>query len=169
MPSTRRNVCARRSRPARAPGFFGQPALVFRDIIPARSVAARRRSEAVPVQLPRSAMSLRTQTATGSASMTLFDRGPAVRLIGARECASGPERCFARRGPQGEVGHPRQARETNVRQVSASRARPRRAGRPGCAVARSRTRAKVRSRSAVAAHQLAPTSEKCRGRPDPAG
>ena len=65
MPSVRRNVCARRSRPARAPGFFGQ----LEPLLPARALAARRRSEAVPAQLPRSAMSTRTQTATGSASM----------------------------------------------------------------------------------------------------
>jgi hypothetical protein len=64
MPSMRRNVCARRRRPARTPGFFGQPALLFEILI-----AARRRSEAVPAQLPRSAMSLRTQTAIGSVSM----------------------------------------------------------------------------------------------------
>jgi hypothetical protein len=68
IPSTRRKVCARRNRPERAPGFFGQPA-PERSSAP-RSLAARKSSEAVPAQLPRSATSLRTQTATGSLSMT---------------------------------------------------------------------------------------------------
>src|SRR5260370_9415505 len=45
MPSTRRNVCARRSRPARTPGFFGQSALCFDSSSRAILVAAPRRSE----------------------------------------------------------------------------------------------------------------------------
>src|SRR5437660_9001027 len=65
MPSVRRNVCARRSRPARAPGFFGQ----LEPLLPARALAARRRSETVTAQLPPSAMSTPTQTATGDHSM----------------------------------------------------------------------------------------------------
>ena len=34
MPSTRRNVCARRSRPARAPAFLGRPGLCLRGARP---------------------------------------------------------------------------------------------------------------------------------------
>ena len=73
---TRRSVCARRSRPEGSAGFFGQPAL--EPSPPRRSFAARRSSEAVPIQLPRSAMRLGTQTATGSFAMTLFDGRLAV-------------------------------------------------------------------------------------------
>ncbi len=45
-----------------------------------------------------------------------FDCGFVVRIIGARKGARRPQRCFASRGPQGEVCHPRQAGETNSRQ-----------------------------------------------------
>ena len=65
---TRRSVCARRSRPEGSAGFFGQPAL--EPSPPRRSFAARRSSEALPIHLPRSAMRLGTQTATGSFAMT---------------------------------------------------------------------------------------------------
>jgi hypothetical protein len=42
MPSMRRGVCARRSRPARVPGFFGQSALCFETSSRARLVARKR-------------------------------------------------------------------------------------------------------------------------------
>ena len=71
MPSPRRNVCTRRRRPASARGFLGQPALLRETSSPAQSAQAIRRSEALPVQLRRSAMISRTQAATGSVSMTL--------------------------------------------------------------------------------------------------
>ena len=80
--STReRSVCARRSRPEGSAGFFGQPAL--EPSPPRRSFAARRSSEALPIHLPRSAMRLGTQTATGSFAMTsstaaLLQRAPAL-------------------------------------------------------------------------------------------
>src|SRR6266700_6584498 len=68
MPSVRRNVCARRSRPASARGVFGQPALLFQTSSPAQS-AARKRSAALPVHALPSAISPRTHAATGSASI----------------------------------------------------------------------------------------------------
>ena len=45
-----------------------------------------------------------------------FDHGAVVRLISARESAGGPERCFTRCGPHGEVGHARQVLQTNPRE-----------------------------------------------------
>jgi len=70
IPSVRRNVCARRSRPASARGFLahaGPPE------VSSRTPAAHncRRSEALPVHMDRSTISARTQLAMGSASMTL--------------------------------------------------------------------------------------------------
>jgi hypothetical protein len=54
MPSARKKVCARRSRPASARGFLGQSALLREaGPPPARSAAARRRSDAVPVHVLR--------------------------------------------------------------------------------------------------------------------
>jgi hypothetical protein len=44
----------------------------------------------------------------------VFDRGPTVHLVCPRECAGGPERCFARRRPDGEICHPRQPIEAHV-------------------------------------------------------
>jgi hypothetical protein len=74
------------------------PARAFFRHIATRLVAARRRSEAVPAQLPRSAKSpdaschwVRLDDA--------FDRGLAVRIIGARKGARGPQRCFRKRWP----------------------------------------------------------------------
>jgi hypothetical protein len=118
MPSVRRNVCARRSRPASDLGVLGQSALLREASLLTRSAVARRRSEAVPVHVMRSAMRSRTQTATRSLSMTLPDGGPAVRLIGAQEGASGPECCFACHCPKREIGHPRQSLGANVRQLA---------------------------------------------------
>ena len=111
---TRRSVCARRSRPEGSAGFFGQPAL--EPSPPRRSFAARRSSEALPIHLPRSAMRLGTQTATGSFAMT-----SSTRL---RANASGPRRWVTLRRPTGEVGHPRQARETRQSSVSERRRCP---------------------------------------------
>src|SRR5262245_4045866 len=68
MPSVRRNVCARRSRPASARGVFGQPALLLQSSSPAKS-AARKRSAALPVHALCLAKSPRTHVATGSASI----------------------------------------------------------------------------------------------------
>jgi hypothetical protein len=70
MPSVRRNVCARRSRPASARGFFAN------DVLPEMSSRAlsahkRKRSDALPVHMVRSFMIARTQLAMGSASMML--------------------------------------------------------------------------------------------------
>jgi hypothetical protein len=59
MSSMRRNVWARRSRPAKAPGLLGQPAPFFVTLSLAKWATVRRRSEAVPTHLARSAISLR--------------------------------------------------------------------------------------------------------------
>jgi hypothetical protein len=69
MPRARRNVCARRRRPASARGFLGQPAL-SPDMPLLRPAPVRRRSAALPVHELRSAMMSRAQAATGSASIT---------------------------------------------------------------------------------------------------
>jgi hypothetical protein len=69
MPSVRRNVCARRSRPASARGFVGQSPLPLEMPSLLRSAPARRRSAALPVHELRSAIMSRTRAATGSASM----------------------------------------------------------------------------------------------------
>ena len=70
MPSVRRNVCARRSRPASARGFFAHAVpLEMSSRVP--SAHKRKRSDALPVQMVRSTMIARTQLATGSASMML--------------------------------------------------------------------------------------------------
>src|SRR5438874_2842254 len=70
MPRTRRNVCARRRRPASARGFLGQPARsVEMPSLLLWSAPARRRSAALPVHELRSAMISRTQVAIGSASI----------------------------------------------------------------------------------------------------
>ena len=67
MPSARRKVCARRSRPASARGFFGHPALAALCpgiIRPRTSVLICRKSDAVPTQSGCCAMSSRTHRAT---------------------------------------------------------------------------------------------------------
>ena len=70
IPSVRRNVCARRSRPASARGFLADP--VPPEVAAgALSAHNRMRSDALPVHMVRSAMSARRQLATGSASMML--------------------------------------------------------------------------------------------------
>jgi hypothetical protein len=70
MPSVRRNVCARRSRPASARGFFAHGVSLGMS---ARTCSAhnRRRSDALPVHMVRSIMSARRQVDIGSASMML--------------------------------------------------------------------------------------------------
>jgi hypothetical protein len=69
MPRIRRKVCARRSRPARARGFLGQP-VPSRDVPLLLQPTPRcMRSTALPVHNLRSAMISHTQAATGSASM----------------------------------------------------------------------------------------------------
>jgi hypothetical protein len=68
IPSVRRNVCARRSRPASARGFFAQSVPLASR---ARSAHKRRRSEALPVHTVWSTIMARTHVAMGSASMML--------------------------------------------------------------------------------------------------
>jgi hypothetical protein len=70
IPSVRRNVCARRSRPASARGFLAQGTPVEMSL---RALSAHklRRSEALPVHVARLAMIVRRQVAMGSASMML--------------------------------------------------------------------------------------------------
>src|SRR5262245_65215334 len=68
MPTVLRNVWQRRNRPARAGGLLGHPAVLTRTSSPA-AIWARRRSEALPDHVPRTAMISRTKAATGSASM----------------------------------------------------------------------------------------------------
>jgi hypothetical protein len=68
MPTVLRNVWQRRSRPAKARGFLGHPAVLSGTSSPA-AIGARRRSEALPAHVLRTAMISRTKAATGSASM----------------------------------------------------------------------------------------------------
>jgi hypothetical protein len=110
MPSIRRNVCARRSRPARAPGFFGQPALCS-ETTRARPAATRRRSEAVPAQLLRSHANRHRVRLDDP-----LNCGSAVHVVGVCKGACGPQGWLGSSGPQSEIGHPRQARETNISQ-----------------------------------------------------
>ena len=76
IPRARRNVCARRRRPASARGFFGQAAVPLE--VSLLSVPARRRSAALHIHDLRPAMISRTHAATGSASMMLSM--PALRF-----------------------------------------------------------------------------------------
>src|SRR6516162_2297065 len=69
-PNLRRNVCARRSRPARARGVLGHPFVSFQTPSPPNSAPARRRSEALPVHVLRFAINSRIRAATGSPSMS---------------------------------------------------------------------------------------------------
>jgi hypothetical protein len=66
IPSARRGVCARRSRPARARGDFGQPPPVRDASSPEGWAATRNRSEAFPVQMVRSAMMSRQPLPLGA-------------------------------------------------------------------------------------------------------
>jgi hypothetical protein len=97
----------------------------------------------------RSTMIARTQLAMGSASMMLSMVARAVCLVGTRESAGRPQRRFASRGSEREIGHARQFLEVNIR------ARPRRRGHREYAAARFRTRAKARSPDVVAPRQWA--------------
>src|SRR5215470_3063114 len=69
MPSTRRNVCARRNRLASSRGLLGQAAAALGRPGPARAAPARNRSEALPVHVLRFAIISRTRAAIGSASV----------------------------------------------------------------------------------------------------
>jgi hypothetical protein len=112
MPSARRNVCARRRRPASARGFLGQPVLSL-GIPLLRPALTRKRSAALPLYKMRSAMISRTHAATGSAS--IMPRSlPRDWRIGSNECARGPERRFTGGRPLRKIGHPRQAIEVNA-------------------------------------------------------
>src|SRR5215472_4980112 len=90
MPSARSDVCARRRRPARARGVFGQSARPAHPLSAEASAPARSRSDAFPVQLVREAM-IRDRIGLHY----VLDSGLAVHLIGVQECAGGPERRFA--------------------------------------------------------------------------
>ena len=70
IPRVRRNVCARRSRPARARGFFAQ---LLPLELPSRAPSElnSKRSDAVPVHMVRLAIIARMRLAMGSASMML--------------------------------------------------------------------------------------------------
>ena len=70
MPSLRRNVCARRSRPASAREFFAHAGP--REMsLQVHSAHTRNRSDALPLHMERSVMIARTQVAMGSVSMML--------------------------------------------------------------------------------------------------
>lgn len=62
IPSVRRNVCARRNRPASARGFFAH-AVSLGMSSRAPSAHKRKRSDALSVHMVRSAMIARTQMA----------------------------------------------------------------------------------------------------------
>ena len=84
IPSARSGVCARRSRPASARGLFGQPHRgPSSHSIPPTFMPICKRSDALPVECVRSAMSSRTWAATGSASMmfSIASRPEIVYLI----------------------------------------------------------------------------------------
>jgi hypothetical protein len=68
IPSVRRNVRARRSRPASARGFFAHP---LPAEAPSRALSEHKtkRSDALPSHIIRSAMIARMRLAVGSASM----------------------------------------------------------------------------------------------------
>jgi len=70
MPRVRRNVCVRRNRPASARGFFAHDGPLE---LSARAFSTHKcmRSDALPAQMVRSAIIVRTQVAKGSASMML--------------------------------------------------------------------------------------------------
>ena len=108
-----------------------------------RSAPARRRSEALPVHELRSAMISRTQAATGSASIMPRSRPCGLPHRRARRCRQATA-LFRRPWPRARSRPSAAAVRGECRAVCAAHARPRRAGRPGCGAARSRTRATVR-------------------------
>jgi hypothetical protein len=116
MPSIRRNVCARRSRPASAPGIFWPARAFFPDIVTGKIVGSMEkvRGHSHPTA------AFRHEFADANCYRVrlddAFDCGFAVRIINVRKSACGPQHCSASHCPQGEVGHSRQARETNTRQ-----------------------------------------------------
>ena len=71
MPSERKGVCTRRSRPASERGLFGKPVLLVKMARSEYSPPKRKRSAAVPIQVFRWAMISRTELATGSPSIML--------------------------------------------------------------------------------------------------
>jgi hypothetical protein len=79
----------------------------------ALSAHKRNKSDAVPLHMLRLPIMVRTQVASGSASMMLSTA--ALRLAG--ESAGGPERGFARRGPEREIRHARQDNGAHARRV----------------------------------------------------
>ena len=111
MPSLRRNVCARRSRPASARGFFthaGPREMSSRAL----SAHNRNRSDALP---PHGAVG-HDCTHAGGYGICFDDalKGvSAVCCIGASESAGRPKSCFTRRGPEREIGHPWQSTKLN--------------------------------------------------------
>jgi hypothetical protein len=113
MPTLRRNVCARRCRPASARGFFthaGPPEMSSRAL----SAHNRNRSDALPVQVVRSIMIARTQVAIGSASMMLSMAALRLDRISTRKSAGRPKSGFTRRSPEREIGHAGQPVELNA-------------------------------------------------------
>src|SRR5262245_42465685 len=68
MPTVLRNVWQRRNRLARARGLLGHPEVLTHTTAPA-AIWARRRSEALPAHVARTAIISRTKAATGSASI----------------------------------------------------------------------------------------------------
>jgi hypothetical protein len=104
MPSARRNVCARRKRPASARGFLGQPAL-SRESSQLLAAPTRKRSAAA---YPRTAVGHDFPHTSGDrvAIDNVLNRSPAVRLIGSTEGPRTPKGCFAGRGPARKISHP---------------------------------------------------------------
>ena len=142
IPSVRSGVCARRSRPASARGFFGQPERFPTMGLPATLAPASRRSEALPAHCARSAIISRTRAATGSAS-TMFSIASRRR---SQPCAPTTR------------GAPAAA--------SVSHARPHRGARQECAVGRARTPAIAQSPAGVAVRQSVRASAGLRGPQD---
>jgi hypothetical protein len=108
IPSVRRNVCDRRSRPASARGFFVHD-VPLETSARAYSAHKRKRSDALP-SAPRSSVDHEGPYTHGY-GIRLDDAlngGPAVCGLGARDGAGRPQSCFTRRGPERKIGHTRQ-------------------------------------------------------------
>jgi hypothetical protein len=104
MPSARKEVCARRSRPASARGFWAS-----RDgAAQFRPCCDRRRPAAVGgTACPRAAHGHQLAHAGGHRVGVdgVFDRDPAIGRIGADEGPGGPQGGFAGRRPEREISH----------------------------------------------------------------
>jgi hypothetical protein len=111
IPSVRRNVCARRSRPASARGFFAQSVPLASR---ARSAHKRRRSEAAPG--PHGLVDHHGAHARGYGICfdDALDCGSAVCRVGPSEGAGRPQRWLASGGPEREICHPRQLIEVDT-------------------------------------------------------